>query len=127
MSDKKIALVTGSTKGIGDAIATSLENKGILVIRNGTSEFDHADYIKANIGTKEGLKKLRAVAVATIQLRYDGWVTELQKNNTGKTPTGLDNLLYSADASFSCFADLALASPADYRKKDMGSLSLIHI
>ncbi len=70
----------------------------------------------------EGLKKLRAVAVATIQLRYDGWVTELQKDNTGNEPIGLDNLLYSADASFSCFADLALASPADYRKKDMGSL-----
>jgi len=70
----------------------------------------------------EGLKKLRAVAVATIQLRYDGWVTELQKDNTGNEPTGLDNLLYSADASFSCFADLALASPVDYRKKDMGSL-----
>ena len=70
----------------------------------------------------EGLKKLRAVAVATIQLRYDGWVTELQKENTGNEPIGLDNLLYSADASFCCFADLALASPADYRKKDMGSL-----
>ena len=69
-----------------------------------------------------GLKKIRAVAVATIQLRYDGWVTELTKENTNNIPTGLDNLLYSADASFSCFADLALASPADYRKKDMGSL-----
>ena len=71
----------------------------------------------------QGLKKLRAVAVATIQLRYDGWVTELSKNNKNvDNPVGLNNLLYSADASFSCFADLALASPADYRKKDMGSL-----
>ena len=33
-----------------------------------------------------------------------------------------DSLLYSADASFSCFADLALTSPADYRKEGMGSL-----
>ena len=71
----------------------------------------------------KGLKKLRAVAVATIQLRYDGWVTELKnKNNDINNPTGLDNLLYSADASFSCFADLALTSPADYRKENMGSL-----
>ncbi|MDC3171163.1 9,9'-di-cis-zeta-carotene desaturase [Prochlorococcus sp. AH-716-E13] len=70
----------------------------------------------------EGLKKLRAVAVATIQLRYDGWVTELNNNNKSQNPTGLDNLLYSADASFSCFADLALASPTDYRKEGMGSL-----
>ena len=71
----------------------------------------------------EGIQKLRAVAVATIQLRYDGWVTELNKdNNDTNNPTGLDNLLYSADASFSCFADLALASPEDYRRKNMGSL-----
>ena len=71
----------------------------------------------------KGLKKLRAVAVATIQLRYDGWVTELKEDNTKiNKPYGLNNLLYSADASFSCFADLALTSPEDYRKDDMGSL-----
>ena len=71
----------------------------------------------------KGLQKLRAVAVATIQLRYDGWVTELENCNTDiNKPTGLDNLLYSADASFSCFADLALTSPEDYRKENMGSL-----
>ncbi len=28
--------------------------------------------------------------------------------------TGLDNLLYSADADFSCFADLALTSPVSF-------------
>ena len=72
----------------------------------------------------QGLKKLRAVAVATIQLRYNGWVTELNNNNNDdvNNPTGLDNLLYSSDASFSCFADLALTSPVDYRKEGMGSL-----
>lgn len=35
---------------------------------------------------------------------------------------GLDNLLYSADADFSCFADLALTSPQDYYKQGEGSL-----
>ncbi len=71
----------------------------------------------------QGISKLRAVAVATIQLRYDGWVTELNKNNKNiSKPSGLNNLLYSADASFSCFADLALTSPEDYRKENMGSL-----
>jgi zeta-carotene desaturase len=39
----------------------------------------------------------------------------------GQAP-GLDTLLYSADADFSCFADLALTSPADYYKPDEGSL-----
>ena len=35
---------------------------------------------------------------------------------------GIDNLLYTADADFSCFADLALTSPADYYRPGEGSL-----
>jgi zeta-carotene desaturase len=73
--------------------------------------------------------KLEAVPVATVQLRYDGWVTELGDTPAATAaradlnqPTGLDNLLYTADADFSCFADLALASPEDYRKEGLGSL-----
>ena len=37
-------------------------------------------------------------------------------------PQGLDNLLYSADADFSCFADLALTSPVEYYREGQGSL-----
>ncbi len=77
----------------------------------------------------DAIYKLEAVPVATVQLRYDGWVTELgdtpqsQANRSDVAhPAGLDNLLYTADADFSCFADLALASPADYRKEGVGSL-----
>ncbi len=35
---------------------------------------------------------------------------------------GIDNLLYTPDADFSCFADLALTSPGDYYKQGEGSL-----
>merc|ERR1719217_632154 len=35
---------------------------------------------------------------------------------------GIDNLLYSADAEFSCFADMALVSPGEYYKEGEGSL-----
>jgi zeta-carotene desaturase len=69
--------------------------------------------------------KLDAVPVATVQLRFDGWVTELQDPEKCKQlqqAAGLDNLLYTADADFSCFADLALASPADYYREGQGSL-----
>jgi len=69
--------------------------------------------------------KLEAVPVVTVQLRFDGWVTELQDPQAQKCLTkaaGLDNLLYSADADFSCFADLALTSPADYYRQGEGSL-----
>jgi zeta-carotene desaturase len=68
---------------------------------------------------------LEAVPVATVQLRFDGWVTELQdaqKRQQLNQATGLDNLLYSADVDFSCFADLALTSPYDYYKEGEGSL-----
>ena len=73
----------------------------------------------------ESIFKLDAVPVATVQLRYNGWVTELNDPSQRKdvaSPTGLDNLLYTADADFSCFADLALSSPEDYRKEGLGSL-----
>ena len=71
------------------------------------------------------LFKLDSVPVATVQLRYDGWVTEINNKQAQKNlnnPSGLDNLLYTADADFSCFADLALSSPEDYKKEGQGSL-----
>ena len=51
----------------------------------------------------------------------DGDAVEARRRDCAH-PTGLDNLLYTADADFSCFADLALTSPADYRKPGLGSL-----
>ena len=74
---------------------------------------------------------LDTVPIATVQLRFDGWVTELndevrmmdvsgdQSNGRG---AGIDNLLYSVDTEFSCFADLAITSPGDYYKPGEGSL-----
>jgi zeta-carotene desaturase len=73
----------------------------------------------------DNIFKLDAVPVATVQLRFDGWVTELQDPEARKQlsqAAGLDNLLYTADADFSCFADLALTSPKDYYKEGEGSL-----
>ncbi len=73
----------------------------------------------------DNIFKLEAVPVATVQLRFDGWVTEMQDTAERKQldhAAGLDNLLYSADADFSCFADLALTSPADYYREGEGSL-----
>jgi zeta-carotene desaturase len=74
---------------------------------------------------------LDTVPIATVQVRFDGWVTEMQDEDrmmqlsgdlsNGRAP-GIDNLLYSVDAEFSCFADLALTSPGDYYKPGEGSL-----
>jgi zeta-carotene desaturase len=73
----------------------------------------------------DNIYKLEAVPVATVQLRFDGWVTELhdaEKRKQLDRAVGIDNLLYTADADFSCFADLALTSPADYYREGQGSL-----
>ncbi|CAN0451492.1 unnamed protein product [Ascophyllum nodosum] len=80
----------------------------------------------------DNIYKLDGVPVATVQLRFDGWVTELNDPDkrkdvksdysAGRAP-GLDNLLYTADAEFSCFADLALTSPSsNYYKEGEGTL-----
>lgn len=73
----------------------------------------------------DNIYKLKAVPVATVQLRFNGWVTELQDAEARSQldhAAGLDNLLYSSDVDFSCFADLALTSPKDYYRPGQGSL-----
>jgi zeta-carotene desaturase len=79
----------------------------------------------------DNIYQLETVPIATVMVRFDGWVTEMnddarmmdikgdQSNGRG---AGIDNLLYSADAEFSCFADLALVSPGEYYKEGEGSL-----
>lgn len=74
---------------------------------------------------------LDTVPIATVQVRFDGWVTEMQDDaammdtsgdQSDGRGAGIDNLLYSADAEFSCFADLAVVSPGEYYKEGEGSL-----
>mmetsp|Transcript_1307 Transcript_1307/g.1694 ORF Transcript_1307/g.1694 Transcript_1307/m.1694 type:complete len:584 (-) Transcript_1307:274-2025(-) len=74
---------------------------------------------------------LDTVPIATVQVRFDGWVTELNDevrmmdvsgDQSDGRGAGIDNLLYSVDTEFSCFADLALTSPGDYYKPGEGSL-----
>ena len=56
----KVALVTGSNKGIGKAIAARLEQSGMTVIRNGLTDNPNRKqpYIKADVGTDWGRRKL---------------------------------------------------------------------
>ncbi|HEY9613972.1 9,9'-di-cis-zeta-carotene desaturase [Allocoleopsis sp.] len=73
----------------------------------------------------DNIYKLDTIPVATVQLRFDGWVTELhdaEKRQQLTEAAGIDNLLYTPDADFSCFADLALTSPGNYYKQGEGSL-----
>ena len=55
----KYALVTGSTRGIGNAIAEALEGRGYTVIRNGRTKSDGAKpFIQADLSTEAGAEKL---------------------------------------------------------------------
>ncbi|KAL6764090.1 flavin-containing amine oxidoreductase-domain containing protein [Haematococcus lacustris] len=77
----------------------------------------------------DNIWQLVGVPVITVQLRYNGWVTEAaqEKVKDLRVAAGLDNLLYSADVFFSCFADLALVSPMEYFKEGQGSLMQVVI
>merc|ERR1719199_1083278 len=79
----------------------------------------------------DNIYKLDTVPIATVQVRFNGWVTELNDeqrmmdvsgDQSDGRGGGIDNLLYSADAEFSCFADLAVTSPGEYYKPGEGSL-----
>lgn len=79
----------------------------------------------------DNIYNLDTVPIATVQVRFDGWVTELNDearmmdisgDQSDGRGGGIDNLLYSVDTEFSCFADLAVTSPGDYYKAGEGSL-----
>lgn len=79
----------------------------------------------------DNIYNLDTVPIATVQVRFDGWVTELSDevrmmdisgDQSDGRGAGIDNLLYSVDTEFSCFADLALTSPGEYYKEGEGSL-----
>jgi len=79
----------------------------------------------------DNIYNLQCVPIATVQVRFDGWVTELNDearmmdisgDQSDGRGGGIDNLLYSVDTEFSCFADLAVTSPGEYYKEGEGSL-----
>ncbi len=118
-----------------------IQVKGLLIAQGETEELITADaYVCAcdvpgiqklipdgwrKFPEFDNIYQLEAVPVATVQLRFDGWVTELNdadKRTQLEKAEGIDNLLYTPDADFSCFSDLALSSPSDYYKEGQGSL-----
>ena len=54
----KIILVTGSTRGIGLAIAHSLSNEGAIVIKNSRNDSEETNYIKADVTKEKNCRNL---------------------------------------------------------------------
>lgn len=122
----KIFLKTGVRSIHWEKAGKSFRITGLQVGRNETSQrVEYDRYVCATDipGVKklipqewrsweffDRIYQLTAVPVVTVQLRFDGWVTDY------------DNLLYAVKVDFSTYADLALTSPAHYRKEGQGSL-----
>jgi len=105
-----------------DAVVCALDLPGIKGVL--PPKFREMDFF-------DKIYNLDTVPIATVQVRFDGWVTEMNDmkammdisgDQSDGRGAGIDNLLYSADAEFSCFADLALVSPGEYYKEGEGSL-----
>ena len=124
--------INGFITGTGKGGETEEQNFDIVVAATdvpGAQKLLNEDFRK--IPEFDRVHNLDAVPVVTVQLRFNGWVTELQDKQRMKDILGdqsdgrgggIDNLLYSPDAEFSCFADLAVTSPGDFYKEGEGSL-----
>lgn len=106
MSQSKIALVTGGSRGLGRNMAIALAKKGIDIVLTYNSNKDEADKVVAEIlslGQKAFTLQLDAGNVKS----FDGFlqqVTSYLKENTGST--SFDFLINNAGtALYSSFAD----------------------
>lgn len=75
--DGAVALVTGSTRGIGAGLADALAAAGVRVLRHGTTGTEEADVLRADLSAESGVDELiRGVRDRTDRL-------DLLVNNAG--------------------------------------------
>jgi 3-oxoacyl-[acyl-carrier protein] reductase len=107
-ADKKVAIVTGASRGIGAAIARRLAADGIAVAVNYVSRPEEADALVASIEANGG--QARAVQAdvadpaavrrmfATVESQLGG--IDILVNNAGIMPPGLPTLADTDDETF---------------------------
>jgi len=122
--NKKVALVTGSTHGIGESIILELANIGFSVVINGASTkelpLDYNDnlryifkekledkylYIQANVGIKEDRKKL----VDGIKKKFNR--IDVLVNNAGVGPIKRGEMLEMTEESYDRVMEINLKGP----------------
>jgi NAD(P)-dependent dehydrogenase (short-subunit alcohol dehydrogenase family) len=102
MNSGKVAAVTGSTRGIGRAIADALENEGYLVVRSGTRPMDGANYIPCDISKADD----RARFFDEIHRRFGR--LDLLVNNAGAAPRERLDILETTEESYGYVLDVNL-------------------
>ena len=114
ISNQRVALVTGSSRGIGRAIANRLSEDGFAVVVNFVSSVEAAEQLVS--GWKQQGRKAIAVQgnirdarqrQALVDAAYTTWGRlDLLVNNAGITSPGRDDILEASEASW----DLVLAT-----------------
>jgi NAD(P)-dependent dehydrogenase (short-subunit alcohol dehydrogenase family) len=106
--DNKVALVTGATRGIGNAIAVRLARDGFKIVATGTSLIDDVKenideirnagteciYVRSNLGEEEGRKSAVEAALNNFG-RIDVLV-----NNAGVAPKTRSDILFTTEENF---------------------------
>src|ERR1700744_3105753 len=119
--ENKLALVTGSSRGIGAAIAVRLAAEGAYVIVNYaasparaeqvvseiTKAGGHAEAVKADLSTVEGTKALAASVDKAFDGKFDGRL-DILVNNAGTVEFG--PFLEASEASYDKHFDLNVRS-----------------
>lgn len=123
ISEKPVALVTGSARGIGRGIALALARDGYRVVVNGVSPIDasdrgadevkrmieaeggSADFCRADIAKRED----RAALLAFVAERFGR--LDLLVNNAGVAPTERKDLLEASEESFDRLMAINLKGP----------------
>lgn len=96
MIDTRVAVVTGSARGIGNAIAKSLENEGYLVVYSDIAPENpqYPTYIKCDISKAED----RAALADKILEKYGR--IDVLVNNAGVAPIVREDILKASSESF---------------------------
>lgn len=91
----KVAVVTGSSRGIGLAIAKKLEEQGYLVVYSASSDRpDLSPYVRFDISKIEEIERLLQIVLD----RYGR--IDLLVNNAGVAPKVREDLLHTSAESF---------------------------
>ena len=122
-----VAAVTGSTRGIGRAIADALAREGYTIVRSGTSPKDGAGYIPCDISKAQDRERL----FDEIDRRYGR--LDLLVNNAGVAPLERLDLLQTTEESFRRVLDINLLGTfflcqraANYMLERQGTLTDYH-
>lgn len=117
MHEKKVALVTGSTHGIGEAIVLELAKIGFSVVINGASTKEISEeykaklngheylYIQADVSKKQDREKLLS------EIRNKFQRIDVLVNNAGVGPIHREDILNMTEESYDRVMDINLKGP----------------